>query len=99
MMLAAIVATCIAVMLVVGLVKRRTGAALFETALLLILLGLVAIVDIIFRSLFGPTDVGFIIAAAVAIGFALDAIHGLVSPERHQRREEQIRELMRRRRA
>jgi hypothetical protein len=39
------------------------------------------------------------LAAVIAVGFALDALYGLMAPERQRRRDRRLGELMRRRRA
>ena len=46
-----------------------------------------------------PADVGWTLAALLAFGFALDALYGLMAPERQRRRDQRLGDLMRRRRA
>ena len=93
----AIIVGCIAFMFVVGMVRGNPGRAVADTALLVILMGPIAILDIVLSRFFDTGETAKIVAIAFAAGFALDALYGLMAPERQKRRDKQLRRLMKRR--
>ena len=90
---------CSAFMLIAGVMRQRPGVALADTALLVFLLGMIALADMILGRFFDTGAVGWTVAGLVAFGFALDALYGLRAPQRQRRRDQKLRSMMRRRRA
>ena len=93
----AIIIACIAFMIVVASVRGNPGRAVADTALLVILIGIITIVDLIVGQFMDTGDAGETVAIAFAAGFALDALYGLLAPERQRRRDKKLRRLMKRR--
>jgi uncharacterized membrane protein YccC len=93
----AIIIGCIAFMLVVASVRGNPGRGVADTALLVILFGLITLVDFILSRFMDTGDVAKSVAIAIAAGFALDALYGLLAPDRQRRRDKQLRRLMKRR--
>jgi len=75
--------------------RARRGIA--DTAILVILFGLLAIADFILSRFVETGDVAVWVAIVLAAGLALDAIYGLMAPERQRQRDRKLRRLMRRR--
>ena len=94
-----IILVCVAFVLVSGTFRRRPGVAVADTALLVILMGLIGLADLILRRFLDTGGIAWTLAAILAVGFALDALYGLMAPERQRRRDQRLGELMRRRRA
>ena len=94
-----IILVCVAFVLVSGTFRRRPGVAVADTALLVILLGLIGLADLVLRRFVDTGGVTWTLAALLAVGFALDALYGLMAPERQRRRDQRLGELMRRKRA
>ena len=94
-----IILVCVAFVLVSGTFRRRPGVAVADTALLVILLGLIGIADLVLRRFVDTGGVAWTLAALLAVGFALDALYGLMAPERQRRRDQRLGALMKRRRA
>jgi len=93
----AIVIACIAFMIVVASVRGNPGRAIADTALLVILLGLITVVDFIVSRFVDTRDAAKIVAITITAGFALDAFYGLLAPERQRARDKKLRRLMKRR--
>jgi peptidoglycan/LPS O-acetylase OafA/YrhL len=93
----AIIIACIAFMIVVASVRGNPGRAVADTAILVILIGIITVVDLVFSQFMDTRDAGKTIAIAFAAGFALDALYGLLAPERQRRRDKKLRRLMKRR--
>ena len=93
----AIIIACIAFMLVAASARGNPGRAIADTALLVILIGIITIVDLIAGLFVDTRDAGNAVAIIFAAGFALDALYGLLAPERQKRRDKQLRRLMKRR--
>ena len=94
-----IILICVAFVLVTGTFRRRPGVAVADTALLVILLGLIAIGDLVLGRFVDTGGIAWTLAAILAIGFAIDALYGLMAPERQRRRDRRLAELMRRKQA
>ena len=92
-----IVLACIAFMILAGAARGAPGRGIADTALLVILLGIVAFVDLIASRFFDTGDAGSSVAIAFAALFALDAFYGLLAPERQKQRDKRLRRLMKRR--
>ena len=93
----AIILACIAFMLVVASVRGNPGRAVADTALLVILLGIIALIDFVLGRFIDTGNAAGSVAIAVAVAFALVALYGLLAPERQKRRDKKLRRLMKRR--
>jgi hypothetical protein len=93
----AIIIACIAFMLIVASVRGNPGRAVADIALLVILVGIITIVNLVLGQFIDTGDTGKWVALAFAGGFALDALYGLLAPERQRRRDKKLRRLMKRR--
>ena len=93
----AIIIGCIAFMIVVASVRGNPGRGVADAALLVILIGIITIADFILSRFMDTGDAGKSVAIAFAAGFALDALYGLLAPERQRARDKKLRRLMKRR--
>ena len=94
-----IIIACIAFMIGAGIANRRAGLGIANTTVLVFLLGLIALVDLVLSRFVYTGDVAWTVAGLLAFGFALDALYGLMAPERQRRRDRRLRSLMRRKAA
>jgi hypothetical protein len=94
-----IILICVAFVLIAGTFRRRPGVAVADTALLVILLGMIGVADLVLGRFVDTGGLGWTLAALLAFGFAIDALYGLMAPERQRRRDRRLSEMMRRRRA
>ncbi len=93
-----IILICVAFVVVTGMFRRRPGIAVADTALLVILLGMIGIADLVLSRFFDTGSLAWTLAALLAFGFALDALYGLMAPDRQRRRDQRLRSMMQRRR-
>ena len=93
----AIIVGCIAFMIVVASVRGNPGRGVADAALLVILIGIITMADFILGRFMDTGDAGKSVAIAFAAGFALDALYGLLAPERQRARDKKLRRLMKRR--
>ena len=93
----AIIVGCIAFMLVAGIVRGNPGRGIGDTTILVMLLALVALVGVVIGQFLDIGDSAAIVAIAIAVGFAIDALYGMMAPERQKRRDRRLRRLMKRR--
>ena len=93
----AVIIACIAFMLAVASVRGNPGRAVADTALLVILVGIITVANFILGRFMDTGRAGEWLAIAFACGFALDALYGLLAPERQKRRDRKLRRLMKRR--
>jgi hypothetical protein len=84
-------------MFAIGMVRGNPGRAVADTALLVILIGIIAIVDIVLSQFVDTGSAGSLVAVACAAALALDALYGLMAPERQKQRDKMLRRLMKRR--
>ena len=94
-----IIAACVAVIILAGSFRRRPGSALTDVTVLVMLFAVIAITDMLLSNFMNTGDTGWTLAALLSFGFALDALYGLMAPDRQFRRNRKLRQLMRRRRA
>ena len=87
-----------AFILLAGGARRRGGVAFADVTLLVILFGIIAVVDLVLSQFVHTGDIGRTLAALIAFGFAVDALYGLMAPDRQRRRDRKLRQLMQRRR-
>ena len=92
-----IVLGCIACMFAVYMVRGNPGRAVADTALLVLLIGIITIVDLILSQFIDIGSAGSIVAVSAALVLALDALYGLMAPERQKQRDKMLRRLMKRR--
>jgi len=88
---------CITFMVVIGMVRGNPGRAVADPALLVMLIGFIAIVDIVLSQFTDTGNAGSIIAVSCAAILALDALYGLMAPERQKQRDKMLRRLMKKR--
>ena len=89
----------IAFVIIAGVVRRRPGDGLADIVVLISLFGLIAIADLVASRFVHTGDIGLWVAAAFTFGFALNALYGLMAPERQRRRDRRLRAFMQRIRA
>ena len=88
---------CIAAMFAIYGVRGNPGRAVADTALLVMLIGIIAIVDLVLEQFIDIGIAGSVVAVACAGALALDALYGLMAPERQKQRDKMLRRLMKRR--
>ena len=93
----AIILACIVFMIVVASVRGNPGRAIADTTLLVIFVGIVAALDFVVSRFIDTGYAASLLAILLASGFALDALYGLMAPERQKRRDKKLRRLMKRR--
>ena len=97
MMTLAIIAACIATMFAIQMVRGNPGRAVADTALLVIVIGLITLVEMVVGQFIETHDIGQMLAIGFAVGFLLDGFYGLLAPERQRARDKKLRRLMKRR--
>ena len=97
MMTLTIIVACIATLFAIQMVRGNPGRAVADTALLVIVIGLLTLVEMVVGQFIETHDVGQMLAIAFAAGFLLDAFYGLLAPERQRARDKKLRRLMKRR--
>lgn len=90
---------CMAFVMAVGVARRKPGDALTNLIVLIATFAAIAIADMIARQFTYTYDVGILLAALLAFGFAVDALYGLMAPDRQRARDRKLRALFRRRTA
>ena len=93
----AIILGCIVFMIIAASVRGNPGRAIADTTLLVVIVGIVATLDFIFSRFMDTGYAASLIVIIIAAGFALDALYGLMAPERQKRRDKKLRRLMKRR--
>ena len=93
----AIIIGCIAFMLVVSSVRGNPGRGVADTALLVGVFGIITLANFIIGQFMETGDAARYVALAIAGGFALDALYGLMAPDRQRARDKKLRRLMKRR--
>jgi len=88
---------CMVFMFVIYGIRGTPGRAIADTALLVMLIGIVVIADLALSQFFDTGNTGNIITVAAAAALALDALYGLMAPERQKQRDKMLRRLMKRR--
>jgi len=94
-----IIAACLAFIILAGTFRRRPGSALTDVTVLVGLFAMITITDMLLSNFINTGGNGWTLAALLAFGFALDALYGLLAPDRQFRRNRRLRQLMRRKRA
>ena len=93
----AIIIGCIAFMLVVSSVRGNPGRGVADTALLVVVFGIITLANFIIGQFMETGDAARDCERDVAGGFALDALYGLMAPDRQRARDKKLRRLMKRR--
>ena len=93
-----IILGCMAFMILAGGARGRGGVAFADVTVLVMLFGLIALADLVLGRFTYTGDPAWTVAALLAGAFAFDALYGLMAPERQRRRDQKLRQLMRRRR-
>ena len=93
-----VILICVGFVLISGSFRRRPGVAVADTALLVILLAIIGIADLALGRFIDTRGIGWTIGALLAFGFAVDALYGLMAPERQRRRDQRLSEILRRKR-
>ena len=88
---------CIASMFVIYGVRGNPGRAVADTALLVMLFGIIVIADFVLGQFINTGNTASVVAVASAAALALDALYGLMAPERQKQRDKMLRRLMKRR--
>ena len=88
---------CIVFMIVAASVRGNPGRAIADTTIMVILIGLITLIDLVVRQFVDTGEAGSLLAIAFAAGFAIDALYGLLAPDRQKRRDKKLRRLMKRR--
>ena len=91
-----LIIACMAFVIVARSVRGRPGDALGDIVVLVFLFAAIAIVDMVASRFVYTGDIGLTVAAVLAGGFALDALYGLMAPERQRRRDRRLRALLQR---
>ena len=92
-----IILGCIAFMFAIYAVRGNPGRAVADTALLVMLIGVIALVDFIIEQFTDTGRIPSVLAIAFAASLALDALYGLMAPDRQKQRDKKLRRLMKRR--
>ena len=93
-----IIIGCMAFIILAGSARGRGGVAFADVTTLVMLFGLIALADLVLSRFTDTGDMAWTVAALLAGGFAIDALYGLMAPERQRRRDQKLRQLMHRRR-
>ena len=94
-----LIIACLAFVIIAGAARRRPGDGMADIIVLLVLFGAIAIADLVASRFVHTGDIGTWVAAVLAFGFALNALYGLMAPERRRRRDRRLRAFMQRMRA
>jgi hypothetical protein len=93
----AITVACIAFVLIAGMARNKPGRAVGDMFVLLIWLASIAVIDLVVSRFVDTGNTAMVAAAVVASAFALDALYGLMAPDRQRERNRMLRNLMRKR--
>ena len=93
------ITACMGFVILAGAVRRRPGDGLANTIVMIALFAAIAVAELVARRFVYTGDVAITVAALLAGLFALDALYGLMAPERQRRRDRKLRQLFRRRHA
>ena len=84
-------------MFAVQAVRGNPGRAVADTALLVMLFGIIVVVDLVLSQFIDTGNAGSVVAVGAAAVLAFDALYGLLAPERQKQRDRMLRRLMKRR--
>ena len=92
------IVACMAFVIIAGAVRRRPADGLTSIIVLTVMFAGIAFAHILVSQFVYLGEMGLWLAAALAFGFALDALYWLMAPQRRFRRDQKLRALLRRRR-
>jgi hypothetical protein len=90
---------CIAFMIAVGVARRSPARALANLVVLGIAFAALGLADLVANRFAYTGDIALWLAAILAFGYALDALYGLMAPQRQRARDRKLRALLRRKHA
>ena len=90
---------CIAFMIALGVARGRPARALSNMVVLAFLFAALGVADLIASRFTYTGDTAAWIAAIVAFGYALDALYGVMAPQRQRARDRKLRALLQRKHA
>jgi len=90
---------CMVFIVLAGSFRRRVGSAVTDLTVLVGLFALLTVGDMLLGRFIDTGEVAWTIAAVIAGAFALDALYGLMAPDRQKRRNRALRTLTHRGRA
>jgi hypothetical protein len=90
---------CIAFMISVGVARRSPARALANLVVLGIAFAALGLADLVASRFAYTGDIALWLAAILAFGYALDALYGLMAPQRQRARDRKLRALLRRKHA
>jgi hypothetical protein len=94
-----LVLACMAIVLIIGVVRRKPGRAVTDLAIMVFAFGMLTVIDVVLNQFMDTGSAAMSVAIAISALFALDWSYGLMAPERQRQRDRRLRELMQRRRA
>ena len=92
-----IILGCIAFMFAIYSARGIPGRAVADTALLVIFIGVIAVADFVVEQFTDTGRIPSVLAIGLAAALALDALYGLMAPDRQKQRDKKLRRLMKRR--
>lgn len=87
---------CLALMIALGVARGRPAAALANMVVLVFAFAAIAAADLIASQFTYTGDIAVIAAAILAFGYVVDAIYGLMAPQRQLARDRKLRAYFRR---
>ena len=92
-----IIVACIAFVLVAGIARNKPGRAVGDMFVLVVWLSLIGVAELILGRFFDTGNTALFAAVAVSAAYAIDALYGMMAPQRQRQRNRMLRDLMRRR--
>jgi hypothetical protein len=92
-----IIVASIAFVLVAGIVRNKPGRAVGDMFVLFVWLACIGVIDLVLSRFIDTGATAMFAAAAISSIYALDALYGMMAPQRQRQRNRILRDLMRRR--
>lgn len=86
---------CMAFMIAAGISRRQPAEALANMVVLVFAFAAIALADLVASQFVYTRDIAITIAAILAFGYALDALYGLMAPQRKRARDRKLRAFFR----
>lgn len=90
---------CIAFMIALGIARKSPARALANMVVLGFAFATLGIADLVASRFTDTGSIALWLAAILAFGYALDALYGVMAPERQRARDRKLRALVHRRHA
>jgi hypothetical protein len=90
------IAACTAFMIGLGIARGRPARALTNMVVLAFIFAALGVADLIASRFTYTGDTAAWVAAILAFGYALDALYGVMAPQRQRARDRKLRALLRR---